>query len=303
VESLLFDAFIPAAYRHDLTRRWPVHKPEEWLTFLARHLEHTISGPDLAWWQLPLAVPVLVFDLVFGLVAGLAAGLVAGLVFGLVAGLAAGLVAGLAVGLATEFYAPSRARVRAPSRGLRWRPTVVDVILALVLAAVSGNLVRITHGLAAGLGFGLVVWPVIWYVFGLEGAEIDLTAVATPLVVLARDRRAGLMFGLLWGLVFGLLFGLTAGLTLGFAAGLTFGFAAGLTSGLFVGVTDAIWVFYLTVRVWLGLRHSVPWALMSFLADAHRRGVFRQAGAVYQFRHIELQHRLATRPSTSTRDR
>jgi len=32
---------------------------------------------------------------------------------------------------------------------------------------------------------------------------------------------------------------------------------------------------------------------MSFLADAHRRGVLRQAGAVYQFRHIELQHRLA----------
>jgi hypothetical protein len=34
---------------------------------------------------------------------------------------------------------------------------------------------------------------------------------------------------------------------------------------------------------------------MSFLADAHRRGVLRQVGAVYQFRHIELQHRLANR--------
>jgi len=34
---------------------------------------------------------------------------------------------------------------------------------------------------------------------------------------------------------------------------------------------------------------------MAFLADAHQRGVLRQAGAVYQFRHIELQHRLATR--------
>jgi hypothetical protein len=35
---------------------------------------------------------------------------------------------------------------------------------------------------------------------------------------------------------------------------------------------------------------------MRFLADAHQRGILRQAGAVYQFRHIELQHRLATRP-------
>jgi hypothetical protein len=34
---------------------------------------------------------------------------------------------------------------------------------------------------------------------------------------------------------------------------------------------------------------------MGFLADAHQRGVLRQAGAVYQFRHIELQHRLANR--------
>jgi hypothetical protein len=34
---------------------------------------------------------------------------------------------------------------------------------------------------------------------------------------------------------------------------------------------------------------------MDFLSDAHRRGVLRQVGAVYQFRHIELQHRLAAR--------
>ena len=37
---------------------------------------------------------------------------------------------------------------------------------------------------------------------------------------------------------------------------------------------------------------------MSFLADAHRRGVLRQAGAFYQFRHIELQHRLANRDAS-----
>ena len=35
---------------------------------------------------------------------------------------------------------------------------------------------------------------------------------------------------------------------------------------------------------------------MRFLKDAHRRGVLRQEGAVYQFRHIELQHRLANAP-------
>ncbi|MFI6358668.1 hypothetical protein ACIBJF_40075 [Streptomyces sp. NPDC050743] len=33
---------------------------------------------------------------------------------------------------------------------------------------------------------------------------------------------------------------------------------------------------------------------MAFLDDAHRRGVLRQAGAVYQFRHARLQEQLAT---------
>lgn len=34
---------------------------------------------------------------------------------------------------------------------------------------------------------------------------------------------------------------------------------------------------------------------MAFLSDAHeRRGVLRQAGDVYQFRHIDLQRHLAS---------
>ena len=73
VESVLFDAFIPAAYRHDPAARWKAQDVERWLVFLACHLERTIGAPDLAWWQLPLAVPGLAF------VAGVVAGLVAGL--------------------------------------------------------------------------------------------------------------------------------------------------------------------------------------------------------------------------------
>lgn len=47
------------------------------------------------------------------------------------------------------------------------------------------------------------------------------------------------------------------------------------------------------------LRRRLPWPLMGFLADAHRRGVLRRAGAIYQFRHIELQHRLANRSANT----
>ena len=79
------------------------------------------------------------------------------------------------------------------------------------------------------------------------------------------------------------------------------GFVAGVLSGVLAGTARAFragWPWYGVARLSLALHHQPPWQLMGFLADAHRRGVLRQAGAVYQFRHMELQHRLATRPST-----
>ena len=63
VESLLFDAFIPAAYRHGPAGRWTAQQAETWLVFLARHLERTIGSPDLAWWQLLRAAPALLSGL------------------------------------------------------------------------------------------------------------------------------------------------------------------------------------------------------------------------------------------------
>jgi hypothetical protein len=80
---------------------------------------------------------------------------------------------------------------------------------------------------------------------------------------------------------------------------LTGGIAAGLVVGVAVavllGTSQAAWPSYLLTVGWLAFRHRLPWLLMGFLADSHQRGVLRQAGAVYQFRHIELQHRLANR--------
>ena len=39
----------------------------------------------------------------------------------------------------------------------------------------------------------------------------------------------------------------------------------------------------------LPLRGELPWRTRAFLRDAHERGVLRQSGAFYQFRHILLQ--------------
>lgn len=53
------------------------------------------------------------------------------------------------------------------------------------------------------------------------------------------------------------------------------------------------WPRYLHAKSRLSARRRLPWRTTSFLADAHRRGVLRQAGAAYQFRHIRLQEQLA----------
>ncbi|MEU1453448.1 hypothetical protein [Streptomyces avermitilis] len=48
-------------------------------------------------------------------------------------------------------------------------------------------------------------------------------------------------------------------------------------------------------RIWLGATGQLPWRLMAFLHEAHLRGVLRQSGARYEFRHLRLQECLATR--------
>jgi hypothetical protein len=45
---------------------------------------------------------------------------------------------------------------------------------------------------------------------------------------------------------------------------------------------------YVDARNWLAVQGRVPWRTMAFLADASRRGVLRQVGAAYQFRHLRL---------------
>jgi hypothetical protein len=80
VESLLFDAFIQAAYRNNAASRWKARDVERWFVFLARHLEYTIKGPDLAWWQLPEAIPGLIRAL--AAVVGAMAGIVLGVFLG-----------------------------------------------------------------------------------------------------------------------------------------------------------------------------------------------------------------------------
>src|SRR5258708_34570358 len=57
---------------------------------------------------------------------------------------------------------------------------------------------------------------------------------------------------------------------------------------------QATWGRYTVARCLLALSGRLPWRLTAFLQDAAvNRGALRQFGAVYQFRHVEIQRRLA----------
>jgi len=294
VEAHLFEAFIPAAYQPPTGGRWTARQAETWLVFLARHLEQTIRSPDLAGWQLQKARQGTAFRFTVGVAAMLASGLVMGLVIwrtprggpvlGLQFGLGIGLGGGLMLGLAVAF-----AGAGAPARRMRISVSVLAAALAfgLVMGLVIWRAPK--GGLMPGLGVFLLCGLGGGLMLGLAGVPGDPAGATSPRAVLARDRQLALRLILTPGLAVGLVFGLALGLALGLAV------------GFLISVHQTAWPSYMLTREWLALRHRLPWSLMSFLADAHQRGVLRQAGAVYQFRHIELQHRLATRPETRSR--
>jgi hypothetical protein len=114
-----------------------------------------------------------------------------------------------------------------------------------------------------------------------------------PATLLSLDRRALLVLGLVRALGGAL----TGGLVGEFTFGLTFGLVYWVTFGLTGGLAGTAWTNFALAQLYLSVRRSLPWRLMTFLDDAHqRRGVLRQVGAVYQFRHIDLQRHLAQQP-------
>jgi DNA-binding SARP family transcriptional activator len=95
-------------------------------------------------------------------------------------------------------------------------------------------------------------------------------------------------YGLAGAVVGGQLFPRATSAMQAIVAGIMFGLAVGFA----VCLTRA-WGAFMMTRLWLAARGRLPWRFMDFLADAHRRGILRQVGATYQFRHVRLQDRLA----------
>jgi transcriptional regulator with XRE-family HTH domain len=266
IEDHLLGTFLPAAYPRRLPPLTPTaaighvrtlhpYDPEHarrWLTFLARHLQHTRSR-DIAWWQLADAVPPFIRGLIFGLPPALLCAVTGELA----GGPAVGIVYGVSFALA-GFITNSVATRPGPLRvELRFRDTGRRFLGRFTIGVVIG--------VAVGLGFsvppGIVL--LLGLVFGLSlGVQVwldtpaDINRVSSPLTVLRQERLAGTWFTLTFALslgtfyaaadtftqravflpVFGRSFDIALGLVTGIAGALLGRFAFGRTGSAAYGL-------------------------------------------------------------------
>jgi hypothetical protein len=205
---------------------------------------------------------------------------------------------------------PERLRVRPLSvarsavDGAIWRSFVATgLVLAVLVLLQAFHTGRSAAGPIFPVGF-LQQWST-WRALlavGATGATVLSASLATPLDV-ARSAsptdalRVGRQAAWFVWAVRQML-----GITVAWLwAGAEFAAANGLVAVIatlvrvVIGVPSWAAQGYVEARIWLFARGRMPWRTLRFLADAHRRGVLRQMGAVYQFRHIRLQERLAAR--------
>ncbi|MBV6700453.1 NACHT domain-containing protein [Kitasatospora aureofaciens] len=311
VENHLLDSLVATAFPDTPPapglpgprRRWRAAAAERWLGGLAVDLGHR-GTEDIAWWQ--VGVP----NWQRAVAAGLA-GAVLGFVsvwplptgeptFALImAALGAGFYGDAAS--RTRRYVPHRKPV---SRSWPWqrpRPPLIALVVVLPLALLVLIYVVIWD-IGAGSGYQwvtLLMMPApmlgLWAgaLLGRSAASDDAaTPPQSATRALRRAAGAAVVVGSLVtfaGIAAALL--VDHGLNAAVAALLaTFGMHAGL-----VALLRSQPGRYAVARVVLAARGQLPWRLTAFLQDAYRRGVLRQAGSVYQFRHARVRERLMHR--------
>lgn len=293
-------------------------------------LEHSV--PRLTRGTVAGLVTGLVFGLTEGYLYGPTIGLIFALVFGLATGFAAHyghprkpsrikirfhgngqsllrrLAASLAIGLIVSSVAD-------PATGIVHMSVVMIILTAhlwldtppdLTTASSPMDVLEqdrraaLTLGAVLALGFAsittasMTVAPVDGLAVGMMSGLISIllnAALGTILGGFLYRRPGAIAYGIA-GAVVGALAGDSSHEPMHWTFALASGVGYGLKIGC-LGVLSRAWGTFAFTRLWLALTGRLPLRLMRFLDDAHRRGVLRQSGTVYQFRHEHLRDHLA----------
>ncbi len=335
LRSHLFDRLIPAliearppsADPTDLFRPRHRHNPADvvdWLGYLASHLRKS-NTPNFAWWRLHAVVPLqsirIAVGVGFGLVCGLAAavGLRTALGISLALMILGGLIGGLLVAFSTKFEAePAYAKLQV--RG-RIRQFGLEFILALRVTSVVAIVIALAAAVIVGPAQALVIGPAYAVFTRIAFALTEWVKnpsatdrAATPTSTLRSD----IMMTCFHALAVGSTAGVAGGIVLGLAPGILIGCAFALLGGIgtvlkvripllltipvgygFSGVGTAA-AAYLITTTYLWAERRLPWRLMRLIDDAHRLGLLRAVGPIYQFRHVDFHDHLAARHSART---
>jgi len=269
IEGHLLDALLPAVYRviaGDPDQPGATAaQAHRWLAFIAGHLARERTG-GLYWWRLHQAVSRLGLAVLLSVPWAVLGLLTAGPAMGLPVGAAAGILFGV-------------------SR-LSWGTVFLAWSLTLACLFAGGFL----------FGYGLPV-PGLALMIATAGLLLAPAAVFRT----GGSLRAGRHFALVRAPAAGLLFATVYAVVrypyhgpLAIEAARLLGLACAAATAW--TLTFAQWGGWLLARAWLALTFRLPWRLGAFLRDAHHRGVLRNEGGVYQFRHARLQDRLTRRP-------
>lgn len=300
IERHLLGEFIRAAYaigpRGTLVGDAHIQRVTQYLTTIATHLDHS-GHREIAWWRLRNQITGLqLFNFaIWPFSAALIALRLAGIDLGSV-----GTGIGLGIIIGSAFAVPNWLK-RKPDREVPRRLTLATVRsrnwlfrLAIAVAAMFGLGFGIPFGLRAGPLVGLVVGVAFGgMAFVIVGASVALSPAhaASPAVTLRDDRRHTLTMAFLYASMSS-----TGTATV---VGPIGGLAAGVCGAVMIaGVGE--WLPFCLFRIWSALHGLTPWRLIAFLHDANIRGVLRQSGGVYHFRHTALQqHLVAMSPANS----
>ncbi|MFD7444075.1 NACHT domain-containing protein [Streptomyces sp. NPDC059909] len=161
-------------------------------------------------------------------------------------------------------------------------------------------------GLRGALLVGLV--PVLAHLY--DGLAAWTTArpgegpASTPLISWRADRSAHLVRLLLGASLAGMTGTVAITVIGGTVPQIIFGTLLGLPAGAAYALVSGghnAWPAYLVATLHLSRRRQMPRKLMPFLDDAHRLGLLRAVGPIYQFRHAQFQDHLAARHLPATR--